>query len=333
VAAPEARLTGPIAVTGGTGFIGSQLVHHLTRSGAAVRALTRRAAAELPAPLRAPGVTLVQGDVTEPAAVARLVEGASTVYHLAGCAKPWTRDPAEYVRVNVLGTQGVLDAARRGGAGRVVHTSTTLVEGADRPERILTNYQRTKITAEAAVQEFVAGGSDAVVVRPGRVYGPGLLTDANAVTKLIRQYLAGTFRLRISDGDARGNWVHVGDVVTGMIAAAGRGTRGTAYTLGGENASLLRFLEILGDVSGQRRGVLALPPGLARGIAEAMTTMAIFGIAPPITRDWVDLFLLDWPSDSQAATRDLGYRPRDLREGLADTVAWLRAGRPLWAAT
>jgi len=80
------------------------------------------------------------------------MEGAATVFHLAGCAKPWTRDPAEFAQVNVLGTQHVLDAARQAGAGRVVHTSTNLVEGADRPERILTSYQRTKITAEAAVQ-------------------------------------------------------------------------------------------------------------------------------------------------------------------------------------
>jgi NAD+-dependent farnesol dehydrogenase len=305
-------------------------VHRLARSGTAVRALTRRPAAALPAPLRAPAVTLVPGDVGSEAALQGLVEGAGAVYHLAGCAKPWTRDPAEYVRVNLLGTRHVLDAARRAGVGRVVHTSTNLVEGADRPARILTHYQRTKITAEAAVQEFVAAGGDAVIVRPARVYGPGLLTEANAVTRIVRQYLAGTFRLRLADGGVRGNWVHVDDVVSGMIAAAERGARGAVYTLGGTNASLETFLETLADVAGMHRTVVALPPGLARAAAGAMRALGIFGIAPPITRDWVDLFLLDWPSDSQAAAHDLGYQPRDLRTGLADTVAWLRAGRPLW---
>jgi farnesol dehydrogenase len=277
-------------------------------------------------------VTLVSSDVSSEAAVQRLVEGARTVFHLAGCAKPWVRDPAEYVRVNVLGTRHVLEAARRAGAVRVVHTSTNLVEGADRPERILTHYQRTKITAEAAVQECVAAGGDAVIVRPARVYGPGPLTDANAVTRLVRQYLAGTFRFRLADGGVRGSWVHVDDVVTGMLAAAERGTGGAAYTLGGENASLETFLDTLAGVAGTRRTVTPLPPGLARAAAGVMQVPGIFGIAPPITRDWVDLFLLDWPSDSSAATRDLDYRPRDLRSGLADTVAWLRAGRPAWDA-
>jgi nucleoside-diphosphate-sugar epimerase len=325
-------LTGPIAITGGTGFIGSLLVRRLTRSGATVRALARRPASELPAPLRAPDVTLIPGDVSDRSALARLVDGAAAVYHLAGCAKPWTRERAEFARVNVLGTQNVLDAARSARVGRVVHTSTNLVEGTDRPDRILTAYQRTKITAEAAVREYVAAGGDAVIVRPGRVYGPGLLTDANAATRLVRQYLAGVFRFRLADGDARGSWVYVDDVVSGMVAAAERGWRGAAYTLGGENASLGTLLEVLADVSGRRRTVLPLPATLARGVAGATTAMAIFGIAPPITRDWVDLFLLDWPSDSHAATHDLGYQHRSLHDGLTATVAWLRAGRPLWTA-
>jgi len=307
-------------------------VHRLSRAGADVRALARRPAARLPAPLRAPGVTLVPGDVSDRAALDRLVDGASTVFHLAGCARPWTRDPTEFARVNVLGTQRVLDAAQRAGAGRVVHTSTNLVEFADQPERILTSYQRTKLAAEAAVQEYVAGGGDAVIVRPGRVYGPGLLTEANAVTRLIRQYLAGVFRFRLADGDARGSWVYVDDVVSGTIAAAERVTGSTAYTLGGENASLGTFLDVLAQVSGTRRTVIPLPPGAARAVASGLRAVGIFGVAPPITRDWVDLFLLDWPSNSETAARDLGYAPRTLRDGLASTVAWLRAGRPLWPA-
>ena len=320
-------------MTGGTGFIGSQLVHRLSRSGVAVRALARRPAGELPAPLRAENVTLVTGDVSDAPALRQLVEGAGVVYHLAGCARPWTPDPSEPVRVNVLGTQHVLEAARHAGVARVVHTSTNLVEGADRPERILTSYQRTKITAEAAVQEYVAAGGDAVIVRPGRVYGPGPLTEANTVTRIVQQYLAGTFRVRLADGDVRGSWVYVDDVVSGLTAAAARGRRGSAYTLTGGNASMREFLDVLAEVSGRQRRVAALSPGLARAAADAMETLAIFGIAPPITREWVELFLLDWPSESDAAARDLAVETRSLRDGLAATVAWLRAGRPLWGTS
>jgi len=159
------------------------------------------------------------------------------------------------------------------------------------------------------------------------------LTDANAATKIVRQYLAGTFRFRLADGDARGSWVFVEDVVAGMIAAAEHGTRGAVYTLTGENASLREFLRVLDEVSGRRRTVVALPGGVARGAAGVMQALTIFGIAPPITREWVDLFLLDWPSTSDAAARDLDYTPRSLRAGLAATVEWLRAGRPLWVTS
>jgi farnesol dehydrogenase len=307
-------------------------MHRLTRAGARVRALARRPPHTLPAPLRDSAVTIVPGDLADGRALARLVEGAAVVYHLAGYAKPWARDPNTFARVNVRGTQAVCTACRAGGVGRLVHTSTNLVETGGDPARILTTYQRTKIEAEAVVGAFVAEGGDAVIVRPGRVYGPGRLTEANAVTKLVRQYMAGLFRFRLADGDARGSWVYVDDVVDGMVAAAARGTTGRAYTLGGENASLRDFLRVLADVTGGGRVVVPLPPALARGGAALMEALTIFGVAPPITREWVDLFLLDWPSDSEAAARDFGYRARGLREGLAATVAWLRTGRPLWPA-
>jgi farnesol dehydrogenase len=320
----------PIAVTGGTGFIGSQLVHHLGREGAHVRVLTRRPQETLPPPLQAPGVEIVRGAIHEASAVSRLVAGAGTVYHLAGCAKPWSRDPDEFHRVNVLGTQTVCDACRSAGGPRLVHTSTNLVESDGRTDRLLTAYQHTKLEGEAVVQRFVASGGDAVIVRPSRVYGPGLLTTANAVTRIAQLYRRGMFRARLADGDARGNYVHVDDLVTGMMSAAERGTRGDAYTLGGQDATFREFLDALSAITGQSRVVVSLPPPVALTVAGLFRALAIFGVDPPITKEWVHLYMLDWPSSSDRARTALGYHPRSLRDGLAHTVAWLEAGCPLW---
>lgn len=321
---------GHVAVTGGTGFIGSQLVYRLAKSGARVRALARRPGHTLPAPLRDPAVSLIQGDLADQGALARLVQGAAVVYHLAGYAKPWARDPDTFHRVNARGTRAVCEVCRSGGAGRLVYVSTNLVEVEGRPERVLTGYQRSKIEAETIVGEFVAAGGDAVIVRPARVYGPGRLTEANAVTRLLRLYRAGLFRFRLADRGARGSWVHVDDVVGGMIAAAARGRRGVAYILGGENASLAELLAIAGSVIGSERVVFSLPAALARAVGRAVEVFGMFGVTPPITRNWVDLFLLDWPSSSDRAREDFGYAPRGLRDGVRQTVAWLAAGRPLW---
>jgi nucleoside-diphosphate-sugar epimerase len=321
-----------VAVTGGTGFIGSHLVHRLASNGVPVRALARRPAAELPAPLRHPLVELVPGDLSDTGALSRLVRGAGVVYHLAGCAKAWTRDPAEYHAVNVAGTAAVCNAATAAGVGRLVHTSTNLVEPADssgaRP--LLTAYQQTKAAAEQVVRDYVNGGLYAVIVRPARVFGPGPLTQANSVTLLIDQYRRGLFRVRLADGGARANWVFVGDVIAGLLLAAGAGRAGAAYTLGGANLSVAEFLALVAEVTGRRRVVLPLPLALARGIAGMAELAARLGGTPFITREWVNLFARDWPSSSALAERDLGYAPHPLRDGVAATVRWLETGRDPW---
>jgi nucleoside-diphosphate-sugar epimerase len=321
-----------VAVTGGTGFIGSHLVHRLATEGLRVRALARRAADALPGPLRLPGVELVRGDLADADAVARTVRGAGVVYHLAGCAKAWVRDPTEYHRVNVVGTERVCDAAAAAGVSRFVYTSTNLVEpsetGAERP--LLTAYQRTKAEAEEIVRGHVARGLHAVTVRPGRVFGPGPLTPANSVTLLIDQYRRGLFRIRLADGGARANWVFVGDVVEGLVRAARAGRVGAAYTLGGANLSVADFLRMVATVTGKARLVVALPIPLARLVAGIAETAARFGGTPFITRDWVELFARDWPSSSALAERDLGYAPRPLRDGIAATVRWLETGADPW---
>jgi nucleoside-diphosphate-sugar epimerase len=321
-----------VAVTGGTGFIGSHLVHRLTGDGVRVRALSRRPAADLPAPLRHPLVDLVRGDLSDTEALARLVRDAAVVYHLAGCARAWTRDPAEYHEVNVLGTDAVCAAAAAAGVGRLVHASTNLVEPGDAPDArpLLTAYQRTKAAAEQVVRGHVERGLHAVIARPGRVFGPGPLTPANSVTRLIDQYRRGLFRVRLADGGARANWVFVGDVIAGLLLAAGLGRAGAAYTIGGADLSVAGFLAIVAAVTGRRRIVVPLPLPLAGVVAGIAEHAARFGATPFITRDWVALFACDWPSSSALAARELGYRPHPLRDGIAATVRWLETGRDPW---
>jgi farnesol dehydrogenase len=161
-------------------------------------------------------------------------------------------------------------------------------------------------------------------VRPTRVYGPGPLHDANGVTKMLHLYLRGRFRVRLDDGDALANYVHADDVARGVLLAARRGARGGVYTLGGENASLRGFLALASELSGVRRTVLKLPSWAGYVIGAAAEMSALAGATPFITREWVRTFLEDWRVDIEDARRDLGYEPRTLRAGLAETIAWLR---------
>lgn len=319
-----------VAVTGCTGFIGSRLVQRLAADGYRVRMLSRRPAGTHP--VHRSG-EVVEGDLGDDRALADLVAGTSVVFHLAGLAGVWARDVNAFRRTNVQGTIRLLSAAGTAGVPRFLHTSTNLVEiepTIPKGPRILTTYQQSKFEAEAAVRTRAPEGVEPVVVRPCRVFGPGPLTEANAVTRIIDLHRRGLFRFRLADGDARGNFVYVDDVVAGMVLAARSGTPGEAYTLGGENASMTQFLRAVDTVTHAPHGVAQLPLGAAHGVARLMEAAAMFGLKPLITRNWVDLFATDWPSSSEAASRDLGYAPRSLDEGIRQTIDWLQSGRPLW---
>ena len=318
-----------VVVTGATGFIGTYLVRELVGGGATVRVLVRRP--ELLDPLVRARVDVRRGDVRDEDTLAAAVRGARTVLHLAACARAWARDPREFTAVNVDAVRVLLAAARAADVERLVHVSTVLTLPAFRPAwgtqgvRGLTPYEATKLEGERLVEAYAAEGRHAVIVHPTRVYGPGPLTDANAVTRVMMLYLAGRFRVRLADGEALGNYVHAGDVATGILLAARAGRPGAHYLLGGENASFRAFLELVGELGGGRRRVATLHPALALAAAGAAEVWGWLGGSVPLTRDWVRVFLEDRRGDVTPARQDLGYAPRSLRAGVAETIAWLGA--------
>jgi len=272
------------------------------------------------------------GDIRDRDAVFKALRDAEVVYHLAGYAKAWARRESKFHAINAEGTRNVCDAARRNGVRRIVHMSTALLAPPEEPDLTVdyecTTYQRSKARAERTIFDFVDGGGSAVIVRASRTYGPGPLNQSNAVTRLIDLYSRGLFRLRVHDRNARANYVHVRDVVAGLIAAAERGADGAAYVLGGENRTMPQVLDDITSITGRRYKVLALSRGASKTLALGCELAALLGFEPLITRDWVDLLSVDWPVSSNGARSELGYQPRPWVEGVKDTVAWLEAGRP-----
>lgn len=313
----------PVAVTGGTGFIGTHLVRRLIDLDVPVRALVR-SLDRMPPELRA-RVDVVVGTLEEPEALRRLAEGTGTFFHLAGLAAAWAPRTSEFFTVNVEGVRRVLAAAEEAGVGRVVHVSTVLTRFP--VDEVPTPYLASKHLGERLVLKYVEDGGDAVIVQPCRVYGPGPLNDANGATKLLDSFLHGPLCVRLRDGGVQGSWVHVEDVVEGLILAARHGEVGGSYLLGGELRSVQGLLELTADVAGVRRRCLAVPPVLALGIAGVFEIGGRLGLPVPITRTWVRSFLHDHAVDIGPTREALGYRPRPLREGLAQTIEWLRERR------
>ena len=318
-------------VTGATGFIGGYVIRRLLAAGAAIRVLVRRP--ELLDAAARGHVEVIRGDLRDDAALRRAVAGSHTVLHLAALARAWSREPGEFTAVNVRAVDVLLEAAQRSGVERLVHVSTLLtlppyrrapINGASqRP----TPYETSKRAGERLVESYAAGGRRAVMVHPTRVMGPGPLTDANAVSRVIALYLAGRFRVRLADGDVLSNYVHAEDVAAGILLAAARGASGAHYALGGENASFRVFLALVAAATGVHRKVVALPPAAALAAARIAELWGRLGGVAPITPGWVRVFLEDRRVDITPARCELGYAPRSLATAIAETVGWLLSRR------
>lgn len=322
-------MRGLTLVTGATGFIGSYLVRRLLLEGTPIRVLARRPE-RLDSKL-ARRVQIAKGDMRDGEALAASVRGIRTVLHLAACARAWSPDPEEFWEVNVRGVERLLAEAQMAGVERFVHVSTLLTLPPHRPAplreslRRPTAYEKTKLVAERRVEVEAANGLDAVVVHPTRVYGPGPLTDANGVTRVVSLYLAGRFRVRLADDDVLSNYVHAEDVARGIILAARFGRSGRHYVLGGdENLSMRELLDLVGDISGRRHRTIAIPAGAAMAVARGACAWARLGGSTSITPGWVRVFLEDRRVDIADSRLDLGYQPRTLRTGLEETIRWLR---------
>lgn len=316
------------ALTGATGFVGGELAHQLAADGHDVVALVRNpdragALADL-------GITLVQGDLDDTAALESLVDGADGLFHVAGWYKLGERDRSPGQRVNVDGTRHVLGAALRAGTAKVVYTSTLAVNsdtgGAVRDENYrhtgshITEYDRTKAQAHRVAAEYVGRGLPVVTVMPGGIYGPG---DTSQVGELIAEAARGGRPMAPRNGGTL-VWTHVADVARGHVLAMERGTPGEDYMLAGEPASLAGLLRRVARIAGSK-GPLLVPDAALRVSEKVMTPIAAALPVPAIYHpESLRAALASYVGTREKAERELGWECRSLDQGLADTVAALR---------
>ena len=168
-------------VTGATGLVGYHIVQALLQRGRRVKAFVRsidKGKALLPSTCE-----LVQGDITDLAAVRRAMEGCSVVYHAAGLSEQWLPDPARFHDVHVRGTQNAIDAALRHGIRRFIYTSTIDVFAAETGQEFdesqldtqprNTYYERSKQLADQQVVAAMQNSLPAIFIHPSAIYGPG----------------------------------------------------------------------------------------------------------------------------------------------------------------
>lgn len=320
-----------VLVTGGTGFVGSQLVRALVERGDAVRVL-RRVRSSL-ATLEDLPVEHRVGDILDADAVQAAVDGCDWVFHVAAVSAYWRASRQEVYRVNVEGTRNVLEACLRAGTERVVYTSSIAAIGIPTEGTIGTEetpfdavsatfaYADSKHRAEGLVQQAVSQGLRAVIVNPAIVVGAG------------DQYLiSGSVGLQV----ARGRLIalppggicvaDVDAVVQGHIAAAERGRVGERYILGGENLSFREIARVAASLSGRSVPRWILPRQVLPLLGAAIdVSNRLNPRSATVSGDQIRLSGLNLFFDSSKAVRELGYPLLPFRGAAEKAFHWYRA--------
>ena len=325
-----------ILLTGGTGYLGRWILRALLRRGRAVRLLARDP--KSCEDLAAPGVEVVAGDVTDRASLDRAAKGAASVIHAAAAVSSWEKDATIFDRVNVHGLRASAMAAEAAGAAPFVFVSSVFVLGptdgitgdeslpvtADREFR--TDYERTKTLAEIEARELAHRGLPITTVYPGILYGPGPIRQANLVTGLVLEAASKHLRGLPDGGAHRWCFTPVEDAAEGIVLALERGDKGDRYVLGGENATLRAFFDLVaakGGPSVPRRSIPHLALAALGAVGEAVARLG--GPRPKITRGAAGMFRHDWAYTSRRAERELGWKARPLDRGVEELIAHLRA--------
>lgn len=318
-------------VTGSSGFIGSRLCRRLIDEDWQVRAFHRSSSSlkmldDLP-------VEHALGDLTQPDTVQSAMSGVDVVFHAA--ALLGGRDkPGQMYTVTVEGTRTVMQAALEAGVKKVVHISSVAALGIpDEGPGIVSllnenhswNYRPdfwpygySKYLAEMEVQACVAQGLDVVIVNPAVVLGAGDIyrTSTSIVNQVARKKIP-----FLVEGGA--NFVHIEDVLDGIMAACELGKRGCRYILAGENMTHIEFIENVAEITGVDRPTMVVPAGLLRSMTGVMNTIQPF-FEIPIEATNLHQAGYYFFYDARKSQIELRLQPpRSVVGAIEETWAWL----------
>jgi nucleoside-diphosphate-sugar epimerase len=318
-----------VFVTGGTGFIGGEVVRQLRARGDEVRCLVRTP--EKGAAVAALGCELISGDLGDAEALRAGMDGCDGLIHAAAMYEvgiPTSQHPAMW-EANVAGTEHVLKAAQEAGVAKIVYVSTVGVFGNthrqvvdetyEHPGKEFTSYyEETKLEAhKIAKRMFVEQGVPGVIVQPGGVYGPG---DTSQVADLLEQFFAG--RLPLMPFPEFGICLtHVEDIAGGILLALDKGELGETYVISGPVTTMREAIETVAAATGRKAPKRAMPVGLMKALTPIGPLVGKMMGQPPNLRELISSAdgVTFWASHEKAS-RELGYAPRGLEEGLQQTL-------------
>ena len=321
-------------VTGAAGFIGAHVTRMLLEEGRSIRALIRPGEALTNLEGLDGDLETMTGDVRDPAAMAKAVDGCDRVFHLAAIYAMWMRDRTRIWDVNVRGTQVMCQAALDAGVKRFVYTSSIAAIGSlpgeqpsneDTPYNYWTanEYIFSKYVSELECREFIRRGLPAVIVNPALPFGWGD-TGPTPTGNIVLSLMNGKFPGYIEGGV---NVVDVQDVARGHLLAEKKGKVGERYILGAHNVNTYDFMSLVGRVCQVKVPQRKLPTNvmlrlgaLLEGVADRITHTEPF-----LTRGGIEYASRYVYFDTTKAREELGLPQTPIEESIARSAEWFRS--------
>lgn len=301
-----------VLITGGTGFIGKQLVKACIKKGDQVTVLTRSSRSQ--GRIKKVGATPLVGKMDNLAFLKKAIKGMEIVYHLAAIRSDWGYSWKEYYQANVLGTKNLLTAS----LGQVKHFILVSSVKADEPTTL---YGKSKLQAEKiALQFFKRKNLPLTIIRPAIVYGPGD-SASGMMPKLIKLIRKGFF-LIVGSGKNRLHLVYIDDLIQALLLAAEKKGRGRIYIVAGQKPiKLKKLVSLIAKECRARVFPFKVPIPLAN--LAGLVLEKLFSCEPPVTRHKVKTITADKIYDISKTRKELGYSPKiDYYQGAKKTVRW-----------
>jgi dihydroflavonol-4-reductase len=322
-----------IFVTGATGFIGSHVAQHLSRSGAELRILIRPTS-KLENLAGLPAETVV-GDLLKVEELRTAIRGCDAVMHVAADYRLWVTDPETMLATNVTGTRELLRLSREEGVHRVVYTSSVATIGFFSDGRIsdestpvslvdmVGHYKRSKYLAEQEAIAAARDGQSVILLNPTTPIGSGD-TKPTPTGRIVVDFLKRKFPAYMDTGL---NLVDVNEVARTHVKALEVGQSGERYILGGENLTLKQILDKMSAITGLPSPTRRVPHSVAMAFAfcDQTITGKMRGKEPRATVEAVRMGKKMMFVSSAKAERDLGFRVVPVYTALRSAIDWFRA--------
>lgn len=313
-----------ILVTGATGFLGHNLVPLLVKRGQAVRVLARKSSQTD----FLKDVEIAHGDVCDLESVRAAMKDCQAVIHGAGKFRFWGEED-EFFKINVGGTQNVLQAACEQGVHRFIHISTIAVIGKPVPGAVITEesipdpqdaYQRSKLEGERVVRQcYETHKLPIIILRPGAFYGPW---GRYAFNRLFFEDPLKGLPIQVHRGKHINFPIFLPDLCRVIKSALTFGRPGEIYNVSGQSLTHRQINQIVSRLANLPLFVNAPGWGMI-ALARLWTFLSNFTRREPYYPiNLAPYVFFDWVVSSDKARRELAFEPTLFEEGARQTLEW-----------